>query len=268
MRLLLLVFIFSILLIFTAVIIYHLLKWQSAEDKSKILPAATSFPSILNWEKNIEIKYKEKTLFISYFEASKTAGLILIPNFKEKEFGEKIAETNNCIYAVNGGFYKGNAAPLGLFYSNGQRLGKTIKSNTANGFIYQDKTDKRFIERVEPAFIDGLDFVVQSGPYFDVGKYRLRTINDIMARRVLAGIDDEDRLYLLAIYNRENIFGGPYLSDLPQIFASEEVQEKIKLTKMINLDGGGASFFYAKEGEEKYSLTERQPVGSIICIKI
>ena len=101
----------------------------------------------------------------------------------------------------------------------------------------------------------------------EVHNARLRLIDDEPARRSLLGIDDQDRLFVLAVVQKENTFSGPLLVDLPVLFNDERVQRQVRLRIILNLDGGSASFFYNNTNNEPFMLSELTPIGSLLCMK-
>lgn len=217
--------------------------------------------------KIIDVQYKDKNFKILAIEASSSTDFTLIPNFTEKDFGEIIAQNNNCDAVINGGFYKEDYTPLGLFIANNKNYGRLIKSKVANGFFYQENNGNRVISNQLPFDLNNLDFVLQTGPFIIVRNSRIAINNDEQARRSLIGTDSENRLYLISIILKENYYSGPYLSDLPVIFSLPQVKNELNLTKLLNLDGGGASFFYSKDDEETVTLSSISPIGSLICAK-
>lgn len=191
----------------------------------------------------------------------------LIANFTKKEFGQNIAEAQNCIAAINGGFYTKTDTPLGLFSVNGVTISKEVQSNLVNGFFWENEKGVRFIEKTSPTNTSQFHFIFQSGPFITVGNYQLKTVNDEMDRRSLIGKDGDNNFYIISITQKENSLRGPPLSDIPLIFSQETVQKELPLTQLLNLDGGSASFFYATDSKSKFVLSELTSIGSLLCIK-
>lgn len=232
------------------------------------LPTPTSSPpqSPVVWSYQITVPYDNQTLIINYIEITKSAKLTLIPNFSDKENGEMIVAKYNCDFAANSGFYQEDGKPLGLFMTGGSKYGEQTISNIATGFFWQDKNNNRFLGK-NPPDLSSLDLIFQAGPLIIPGNYQLKMIDDEKARRILMAADLQNRLYLMSVFDEENNFSGPNLADLPAIFASSSIQEVIPVTTILNLDGGAASFFYAKEKNIIFSLSEITPIGSLICVK-
>lgn len=213
----------------------------------------------------VQLNEKAYTIYSSLISTSKK--LVLIPNFTQKEFGQNIAETNNCTSAINGGFYTKANTPLGLFAFNGTAVSKEIQSNLVNGFFWENEKGIRFAEKTPPADITKLHFIFQSGPLIRVGNYKLKIVNDEMDRRSLIGKDEKNNFYMISITQNENSLSGPLLSDIARIFFQASIQKEIPFTQLLNLDGGSASFFYAKDGKSKFVLSELTSIGSLICVQ-
>lgn len=234
-----------------------------ASFTSPILPSALStFPSHV-----IEINYGNQLLQMYVVEIPPTANLMLIPNFTEKEFGETIVTKNGCIHAINGGFYKTDGKPLGLFKIQEKTLGKEVTSSLVNGFFWQEKSGKRTISNKKPGRLDTVKFIFQTGPLAHVGEYKLQLINDNNSRRSLLANDRNDKLYMIKLVDKENTRSGPLLSDIPNILFQPKVQETYPFVTMLNLDGGSASFFYTKDQNGPFVLSELTPIGSLLCME-
>lgn len=260
------------LIIVIIVVLTGLFFVRTKKEEKNILslnaPTATPTPVRLPHGKIIDLDFNNQNLRILTIEIPASSSMTLIPNFSERFFGEDIVATNSCDIAINGGFYKGDHTPLGLFMTQGNTIGKAIKSSVANGFFWQDNSGIRQTYPQAPVNLENFDFILQSGPYFKVRDRRLNLVNDGRARRSLVGEDGEGHLYFISIITKENNFSGPYLADLPVIFSQPEVQEILPLATILNLDGGGASFFYSRDEEGEFILSALSPVGSVICVRI
>lgn len=240
---------------------------QNRSILSVRVPLPTPTPSRVPFAKTVNFTFGSLPLSIIAVPVEATASISLIPNFSQKQFPEEVASASACTSAINGGFYKGNRTPLGLFYSQGIMAGKAVKSSVANGFFAQNKFNQRSIVSYPPDFLEGYDFVLQSGPIFTVTSKRSSYVRDEHARRSLLGMDAQNIVYLISVRGSESAYSGPYLADIPAIFARKEVQNVIPVTIVLNLDGGGASFFYSSDGVDTYLLPALSPVGSVICVK-
>lgn len=233
---------------------------------SIVIPLTSITPTISNL-KIITVKLNDKNYIVNSLPIPQNKKIILIPNFTQKEFGQNIAEKENCSYAINGGFYTKNDTPLGLFTLDGKAISKEIQSNLVNGFFGENYVGTRFLEKTAPDNNSKLHFIFQSGPLVRVGNYQLKIVNDEMDRRSLIGKDGKNNYYMVSITQKENSLRGPLLSDIAQIFFQASIQKEIPFTQLLNLDGGSASFFYAKEQYNEFILSEITPVGSLLCVK-
>ena len=214
-----------------------------------------------------ETKYEGINYLVLGIKIPLEAKISLIANFKEKLTGEKLVEDNNCDIGINGGFYLTSEQPLGLFFSGGKKLGKSIKSSIANSFVYQDRAgDLKFV-RTPPINFQFTDFVFQTGPYIIPNKSKLKLTRDERARRSLIAKDFQGNLYLVSITRKDNLDAGPHLADLPVIFQNLKEENIFPLEELVNLDGGSASFFYSKDKEGDLTLTSWAPIGSLLCVK-
>ncbi|OIO13607.1 hypothetical protein COV53_03555 [Candidatus Gottesmanbacteria bacterium CG11_big_fil_rev_8_21_14_0_20_37_11] len=263
---------FFTIIIFILIGIFLLVKGKQPNDETQIvLPIITSVTS--NPEdrpdvnpNNIEITYENDKYVIDYLQIPKRAKLNLIANFEEKESGLTLANKFNCDYAINGGFYQKNDKPLGLFITNGEKYGELTASSIANGFFWEDKNGDRFIGKNLPVDFNKQQFILQTGPYIHAGEYKLKMVRDEKSRRMLLAVDSGNLLYFVSIYMKDSLYEGPYLSDVPNIFSKEEVQKKLKINSLLNLDGGTASFFYMKGNQSYYILSELTSIGSLFCL--
>lgn len=257
-------FIIILILIIKLIISHKLPTFNSPSTDSQEINS-TVFPSIIPDGKIIQIKYSNQDLLIIFTEIKPEDKLVLIPNFFEKETGINLVEKNKCIKAINSGFYTKDNLPLGLFKTDGKTIGAEQKSSIANAFFWQEKNGRRSFAYDKPSTLDSLEYIFQSGPIMFPGK-NIKLVSDEKKKRSLLGIDNENRLFMIVVVGQENSFEGPNLADIPQIFSTVEVKNKIIFSRLLNLDGGAAAFFYLSKGSEKFSLSEITPIGSLLCI--
>jgi hypothetical protein len=238
----------------------------SSTTRSRINPTPT--PIRVPRGNNTIISYGTRQLQILSVEIPASASMILIPNFTEKQFGEILVATNSCDMAINGGFYTGAGKPLGLFTTKTNQFGKAVISNVANGFFWENNFGERFMDRQPPEASIQPTFIFQTGPYMPVINKRLSLINDGQSRRSLLGITNENKFYAISVLGQENNLSGPYLADIPVIFALPEIQKVLPLVTVLNLDGGSASFFYSKDEFGELALSSLSPIGSLLCVKL
>jgi len=215
----------------------------------------------------INLTYLSQRLRIYWAPIPKNAAVYLVPNYTEREFAETITNKLSCHIAINGGFYKGDGKPLGLLITNGNIESLAVRSTVANGYFWQNRVGKRLIGKTQPDPED-VEFAFQSGPFISIANRRLSLVSDERARRSLLGVDEENNLYAISITSGDNAYGGASLADIPVIFSQEEIQQVIPITTLLNLDGGGASFFYVKDKTDEFMLSPLSPVGSVICVRM
>jgi len=208
------------------------------------------------------INLDEKYYSYSVFEVKEMDKLLLIPNFTEKLTSTTVQEKYDCKLLVNAGFYTEDNNPTGLFVSNRKTLKKWINNNLLNGvFSINDFLTPR-ITKVQPD--DPLISAVQTGPVLieNNSTQKLALSSDKPSRRVVAATTGENSLYFMVIYNKDQVFDGPYLEDLPSLVAKVSEKEGVSIADAINLDGGKASVFYSVTE----NLSELTFVGGYFCL--
>jgi uncharacterized protein YigE (DUF2233 family) len=186
----------------------------------------------------------------------------LIPNFSEKLLSNQVMESKSCKYLINGSFYDKNYQPLGLFTVSNKIYKEESNNPLINGFIW--KTSNNQIQIDKNSISTNINWILQTGPIliYDNQAVDLDIHNDESARRVLAAITSDNKLFFIALFANDNINSGPYLGSVPDIVTAISTKENLKIARAINLDGGSASVFISPE----ISLTELTTVGSFFCI--
>lgn len=216
-----------------------------------------------NRTKIIDVTFASQNIRVVLSPILSWESVILIPNFADKKNASTIVSENNCSLAINGGFYQKDSQPLGLFKIGEKTLGQVIKSNLVNGFFWQTK-DTRQINFTYPEEED-FDFIFQSGPIFSLPRSQpVKIKDDKQARRSLIGEAKDRALYFIVLYDKDNLFSGPLLKDVPMIISQKELRQFADFTTLLNLDGGSASFFYS---QDLITLSELISVGSLLCVK-
>lgn len=211
----------------------------------------------------IELPYEKQILRVLFKPISSNKSLSLIPNFSTKLSSSELIKKHNCDIAINGGFYTKEDKPLGLFTVGSKVYGEEISSTLVTGFLGADKEKHLSINKTVPEDAD--TFALQTGPLFTLPRnIPMSMVDDEFSRRSLIAEDEEGRFYAISMYDRDNLFSGPKLADVPVLLSIKKVRDEVRLTKALNLDGGSASFFYSKE--DSIHLSELITVGSILCI--
>lgn len=200
---------------------------------------------------------------VAYVVIDEPQNLELIANFKENLFSVRIEKEYHCRFLTNGGFYTEDKKPTGLFITNDIVYREKVSSNFLNGFFSVDKNNQAIISVLFS--LAPVKFSLQSGPLlFSEGlPAGLKIKDDFSARRVAVGTTTDDKLIFMVFYNQESQYDGPKLSALPQIIAEINSKVGLNLKNALNLDGGSASLFMAKNTR----LSELSQVGSFLCLK-
>lgn len=187
--------------------------------------------------------------------------LQLIPNFTDKLSSSEVIAKYNCHFLSNAGFYSKDNNPLGLFIESGNTLSDFQENPLFNGILsINDMATPRVTSDIPQ---DHLDIALQTGPIIkENNSYQtLKIIQDDEARRVMAGVTGENKLYFVVAYKTGSEYLGPKLADMPREMQSFEEKTGIKFADVINLDGGAASTF----NTDSLHLSEFNPVGSFFC---
>src|SRR3989338_260245 len=262
-----------ILLVTVILSVFKIFNYLLKSDKGNILSSGsyispTPTPLFLPNGTITEKTYLgKKYLIFSVKVTNQQSKIEIIPNFSEKSMGSNLMEKYNCDAAINGGFYLGNSTPLGLFIKRGKVFGKEAKSSIANMFVWQDLAgDIKFV-REPPLNLQFTNFIFQTGPYIIPGEKPLKLLRDERARRSLLSKDFQGNLYFISITLKDNLDGGPHLSDIPVIFGQLKKENILPFEEMVNLDGGSASFFYSGDRHKNLILSSWSAIGSILCAK-
>ncbi len=252
-----------LLLIFIGWVIYFIIqpKIPSIRTGTKeviIPPSPTSSTS-----QSYEIAYNNQKIAVGIIPIKNLQSLTLIPNFKEKLSTSQIMRRNDCKAGVNGGFYDENNNPLGLIVASGNVYNRSVESRLFNGYFHIDSNNLGKISYEEPQ--TNSIWAIQSGPMliFDEKKLPLNINNDEIARRMVVAEAINQEIIFLTFYDKESLFEGPLLSELPGIIKESESSLGIKIKVAMNLDGGSASAFWS----DNLRLEELAPVGSFFCVK-
>jgi len=236
--------------------------WQTIYPSySKKLTSTISVTHTPTPEKSDQqILFRDTLYQFSYFLVKDPNKLLLIPNFKAKTRASILASQNQCLFAINGGFYDTNNEPLGMFKGNGYVEPTPLLSNLLNGYLSFSET------KADIASIPHLDYktILQSGPLLilENSSLRLNIKNDENARRTVAATTEKNEILFITFYVKDSIYNGPLLQDLPNILIEFEKISGIDIRDALNLDGGSASYF----STPSETLPELNDVGSLFCL--
>lgn len=202
----------------------------------------------------------------SFIIVKNTSKISLHPNFIDKLSVNEAKEKLNCTALVNGGFYAISkdeeriATPLGLFISDGNKLGNARSSTLFNGFFSVDEKPSITYSAPEES-----KNVIQTGPVLiKEGKtLTLSLARDENARRIVAAITEAGDIIFMTFYDRSSLASGPKLADVPKLVKQVSDDNNLEIKDAINLDGGNHSAFITEEVQ----LTDIATPGSYFCIK-
>lgn len=242
---------------------FYFLIWNAGNgNKNAVITEITSTPYLTNAPQasnffNIEVDGKSYTIYFSRLSDKK---IEIIPNFSQKRSSKTIIDEAKCVSAINGGFYTTEGEPLGLFKVNGKIYSSEVISDKSllTGYFYLDENVKAAISNISPTQSNS---VIQTGPFI-INSYRFSTTTDEETRRTVIVQTTQGLLYALSIVKKDDMYSGPFLSDLPPLLFS--IITPFKVQSALNMDGGSASIYY---GEDGFNIGELSTVGSIICIK-
>lgn len=237
---------------------------KNRQLKPNISNTEIAYPISPTKTTNSPMTIETKNLKYAYdYIITKPRDITLIPNFREKLTTNEIIKTYNCQKAVNGGFYKENNTPLGLFISNSHILNEALESNFFNAFFWIDNKGQATISISRPQ--EDMPIAMQSGPLlYDNGKpVPISIAEDEPARRNVLALTKEQEVIFITFFDSEQTLYGPYLSITPELIQSIDEKYGFSIEKAMNLDGGSASAFIT-EGQKLYELVT---VGSLFCIQ-
>ena len=200
-------------------------------------------------------------LTFSWFQVTDPQNLKLLPNYSEKASSRDILTKYGCTFLANAGFYSKTNTPLGMTTADGKTLSNWQENALFDGLLSLNYFFTPRITRIVPH--DNLKIAVQSGPIIkENGQFlSLRIQDDSEARRLVAAVTGENRLYFIIIYNSTSLYSGPLLANLPDNLESFEKTSGIIFADILNLDGGSASTFYTPDT----NLSEFNSVGAFFC---
>lgn len=255
-------FLIALITIVTSIIFFGNQSTPKQEQPEAAIPTPASN---INFPNSFGIDVAQNTYLVVFEKVDNAKNLVLIPNFSQRRLAKEIVSSNNCIRAINGGFYTKTYLPLGLFSVSGEKLGDLRKNDLTNGFFLLDSSGLPHIADVAPENLSNIPFIFQSGPLIknNGALQKLSIVNDKPARRMFLAIDENGQVMFFSVFDEKNTLNGPYLEHLPEIVKQIEQKIKINLINVLNLDGGTASTFWSKDA----SLEETALVGSILCEK-
>ncbi len=212
-------------------------------------------------KQSVEINGKE--YMFQWIQITRPENLFLYPNFKEKYTLEEGVEKYGCNNLTSGGFYTESSSPIGLFISEAKELSDKEDSELFNGYFILTKKNEAIISRNYSG--ESVRIGLQAGPLLIQNGFvqKLTLVNDKMARRIVVALTKEGEIYFITLYDKESVFIGPLLADLPELVSNIQNEIDVEFISALNLDGGSASAFYTQNTQ----LLELTPIGSFFCEK-
>lgn len=205
--------------------------------------------------------------YLVYWHKVPSEKISLHANFEEKSTARNFFEDNECLLLTNSGFYIADsgeeARPTGLFIFDREQISGFRVNATHNGIFSINEMGVARITRQIPS--GSMVHAVQTGPILmeNGSAIDFNMLRDKNARRVVAAITGSNEVVFMIVHSPESSFGGPLLSDLPEILILIESQHNLGLADAVNLDGGAASAFYS----ENIYFSEISPVGAFFCVR-
>lgn len=228
-------------------------------SSSKITATPTSAKS----DQVISLEGDGVTTQIAWVKVPDLGRFFLYPNFKERLSTQELLKQEGCQSLVSAGFYTKENEPIGLFITEGEQIKNRVESRLFDGIFSVDRNNEAKISLQTPQ--ENVRLALQSGPVLikDGKVLKLQIKEDKSARRVVLALNKTGEVYFLAIFNKDSVFEGPLLAELPRVVKSLEEKMDVEFLDALNLDGGSASAFYS----DFLSLSELTPIGSFFCIR-
>jgi exopolysaccharide biosynthesis protein len=178
--------------------------------------------------------------------------------------GQKLASVmtrENCLCAVNGGYFDADFKPIGLRIVNGQTIAPLRHARLITGVLLASSRGIQIVRARELSPRQKIAEAIQCGPFLVEASRPVRGLNDsALARRTFAAIVSNDRALL-------GVCSDVSLADLANIFATTAIIPESKIQRAINLDGGSSSaFWFMRENGSVFSIPEHKPVRDFVAV--
>ncbi len=176
---------------------------------------------------------------------------------------EQAMRDQTCLAGVNGGYFHPDSSPLGLVVSNGRQLHPFERAKLLSGLLIVPDRQPKLIRVKEFSPSLKPSEALQAGPFLVDRGQPVRGLNSTRpAPRTLILTDRRGRYGLAAIESPVT------LADLAAILATPGLFDGLKITRALNLDGGGSTglWVHARTGEDLY-LAERNRVRNFLCVQ-
>jgi len=176
--------------------------------------------------------------------------------------GEKVGSVmthENCLCAVNGGYFDADFKPIGLRIVNGQTIAPLRRARLITGVLLASSRGIQIVREFSPR--QKIAAAIQCGPFLVDASRPVRGLNDsALARRTFATTVSNDRALL-------GVCSDVSLADLANILATTAIIGESKIQRAINLDGGSSSaFWFVRENGSVFSIPEQKPVRDFVAV--
>jgi exopolysaccharide biosynthesis protein len=167
----------------------------------------------------------------------------------------------NCVSAVNGGYFDPNFEPIGLRIVNEQIIAPLRRARLITGVLMASPRGVQIVRSREFSRPQKIAAAIQCGPFLVDASQRVRGLNDSQrARRTFAATATHERALL-------GFCSEVSLADLGAILAATPISAEAKITRALNLDGGSSSAFWFLRGDgSAFSIPGQKPVRDLVAV--
>ena len=246
--------------------LYLLIKRNRNSDINNVISVKDNPPTISESnpiDSKNEFKFDGYIYNYNWFYVSNLDKLTLIPNWDQKRTSDEMISEENCLYLSSAGFYSKDEKPIGLFSIGNIKYSNFSENSLFNG-IFSKISENEYVFSQNPLGGNTV-FSLQSGPLiiFNLKLNLFDNLSEGRGRRNIILSKIKNKLIFITIYNKNSIFDGPKLGDLPKIIDLISKNHGWNIENALNLDGGTASSFK----NDDIFLKELSPVGSFFCIR-
>jgi len=180
-----------------------------------------------------------------------------------------IAQENNAIVSVNGGFYTPDFLPVGLFIENNKIIVKPKKVSLLNSCVWLDKKGKVFLDtnfsrckQAPYAMQSGL--VLINSDHINPSIITLQNKSNNLRlyfaphRRTILAQSSDNKLIVIITSPVTLLDIATLLKDYPQVFGVKGIN------MALNLDGGSSTGMYVKFTKSYFYFPEIKPVKTLL----
>ena len=156
---------------------------------------------------------------------------------------EAAFRANDCVAGVNGGFFHPDWRPLGLVIAGGRRINRFETSKLLSGVLYSDDQGTHLERRSRFRDRDGIEALLQTGPYLVEHGRAVRGLSRANPRRRTFIATDWRGHWALGVTTTQLT-----LAELAEVLASPGTLTPWPVDRAINLDGGSSTGFFFDHG--------------------